>query len=85
MFSGIKAHHHFVSSEGGDDHQNSIPAESTQEEDNKPKGLGFFQRYRVCHDIIRDPKRYFNLNTLNSKEKDFDTNKAHLLEKREFL
>jgi len=43
-----------------------------EHDDNKPKGLGFFQRYRVCHDIVRDPKRYFNLNTLNSKKDDFD-------------
>lgn len=66
---GIKAHHHFVSTEDDDK-----PNESRKDEngENAPKGLGFFLRFRVCHDIIRDPERYFNLDTLNSGNNDFD-------------
>lgn len=74
-FVGIKAHHHFVSSsDDNKDDANESRNEQNEEkdEDNKPKGLGFFQRFRVCHDVIRDPKRYFNLTTLNSNGDDFD-------------
>ncbi len=74
-FKGIKAHHHFVSTTEDDQEHNS---DKNQEEkrdinaSNTPSGLGFFTRFRVCHDIIRDPNRYFNLNTLHSKNDDFD-------------
>lgn len=72
---GIKAHHHFVST-AEDDQQNNYDKNQEEKHDinanNTPSGLGFFTRFRVCHDIIRDPNRYFNLNTLHSKNDGFD-------------
>jgi len=59
---GIKSHHHFASSE----EDNAQNTNVDNEQESKPSGLGFFQRYRVCHDIVRDPSRYFHLNTIQS-------------------
>lgn len=38
----------------------------------EPKGLGFFHRFRVNHDIIRDEMRYFDFSTLDPDRDDFD-------------
>ena len=79
--SGIKAHHHFVSTEGENDDskkdtnnekKEDLETNESSNDDTKPKGHGFFHRFRVNHDIIRDPKRYFNLETLDSMKEDFD-------------
>jgi tRNA G37 N-methylase Trm5 len=87
LYKGIKSHHHFVSNNEEEEHEEGANQRENEEEggDNNtnnttkntehksgPKGLGFFQRFRVCHDIVRDPQRYFNLKTLNSNEDDFD-------------
>ena len=37
---------------------------STDTEENGGGKLGFFHRYRVNHDLINEPTRYFNLSTL---------------------
>lgn len=61
---GIKSHHHFAPTEyevndgkGGEDRG----VQSSQ-------GLGFFERYRVTHDCVRDPRRYFDVSTLDPND-----------------
>lgn len=60
---GIKSHHHFA------------PASeiTNDEEKGDPRGRhGYFERFRVSHDIVRDPQRYFNMSTLDSSKDDYD-------------
>ncbi len=57
---GIKAHHHFA---GNSD----SPAGG-----NEPSGHGFFHRFRVSHDIVRDAERYFDFTTLDPEQENFD-------------
>lgn len=61
---GIKSHHHFVkTSDDNTDTDNTDTSSS-------PSGHGYFARFRVSHDIIRDGKRFFDLSTLNSNNKE---------------
>lgn len=60
---GIKAHHHYVSSD-----VDSAPKSDEKE----PSGHGFFHRFRVSHDIIRDAERYFDFTTLDPDKEGFD-------------
>lgn len=67
---GIKSFHHFseFSESTEEQAESSEPSEhSIDHEDTKPmvQGFGFFERYRVNHDIIRDSNRYWDLNTLH--------------------
>jgi len=62
---GIKSHHHFAPA-------SKVLDGDEDDKQEKPSGHGFFYRFRVSHDIIRDAKRYFNLSTLNSEALDFD-------------
>lgn len=66
---GIKAHHHFVEKGEGNNEENQ---ESQSGEQRQPRGHGFFHRFRVNHDIIRDAKQYFNFDTLDPTKDDFD-------------
>ena len=65
---GIKSHHHFAKS--GDDNDQQQENDDTNTNNPQPTGLGYFARYRVSHDIVRDPKRYFDLSTLDSNNKE---------------
>ena len=51
--------------DGGDDGGGGVDGRS-------PSGLGFFERYRVSHDLIRGAERYFDLSTLNSGRVEYD-------------
>ena len=64
---GIKSHHHFApaSESTGEGNKEEESGDSTQ-------GFGYFERFRVSHDIVRDPERYFNMNTLDSSKDDYD-------------
>ncbi len=63
-----------IAEEVEEDRKNNLNKDDEDDDDEpkQPKGLGFFHRFRVNHDIIRDPQRYFNLHTLNSTKHDFD-------------
>ena len=43
-----------------------LAADSGDSDSDDRQGLGYFERFRVSHDIIRDPTRYFDLSTLDS-------------------
>ncbi len=58
---GIKAHHHYASSK--------VPEGAAE---NEPSGHGFFHRFRVSHDIVRDAKRYFDFTSLDPEKDNFD-------------
>ncbi|KAL7525854.1 hypothetical protein ACHAXR_001190, partial [Thalassiosira sp. AJA248-18] len=75
---GIKSWH--SSGGGGEDGSGVVDGSSGGGSGGAGGGgkLGFFQRYRVNHDLIREPQRYFNLTTLiegggdNSKQHHYD-------------
>lgn len=54
---GIKSHHHYLTTNPNNNNDNG---------DDTSNRHGFFQRYRVNHDLVRDPQRYFNLNTIST-------------------
>ena len=74
---GIKSWHN-NSSSGGSHSQDGVSASCASSADgddshetmngNAISKLGFFQRYRVNHDLVREPQRYFNLTTLLNNE-----------------
>lgn len=66
---GIKGHHHFTSSSDKNGERENINVSSDVA---KPTGFGFFQRFRVSHDVIRFPDRYFDLSTLDQNLNDYD-------------
>lgn len=68
---GIKSHHHFrittttdttTSTRTLDNDNNNLTTSSS--------GHGYFARFRVSHDIIRDAERYFNVITLDPSNVD---------------
>ena len=61
---GIKSHHHFVANDNDEIGKSKDDLGKKQ-----PSGHGFFHRFRVNHDIIRDAKRYFDFNTLDPEDK----------------
>ena len=63
---GIKSHHHFAPAEK----KSKDMAWPTATDEEERQGLGYFERYRVSHDIIRDPNRYFDISTLDPNDKD---------------
>lgn len=64
---GIKSHHHYnPNRSNGNSHNTNGNKIDNDEIQQMPSGHGFFTRYRVNHDVIRDSKRYFNLQTLIS-------------------
>jgi tRNA(Phe) wybutosine-synthesizing methylase Tyw3 len=79
---GIKAHHHFARDaenyfnatrdDAKDQQQERQDHDAAEIAPAEPSGLGFFHRFRVNHDIIRDEIRYFDLTTLDPDREDFD-------------
>jgi len=68
---GIKAHHHFANSKTDEDKDTDV--DDKDDETIRPSGHGFFNRFRVNHDIIRDAERYFNFSSLDpGQHDDFD-------------
>lgn len=63
---GIKSHHHFVSH----DNEETENSKKDTEEKQQSSGHGFFHRFRVSHDVIRDANRYFNFSTLDPEDND---------------
>jgi len=64
---GIKSHHHFVAKDNdeiGNSNEDLVKKQPTG------TGHGFFHRFRVNHDVIRDAERYFNFDTLDPEDKD---------------
>ena len=68
---GIKSWHSGGSGSGGvDSTGDGVTADNAAENDGGDDGnggakkLGFFRRYRVNHDLVREPRRYFDLTTL---------------------
>ena len=62
---GIKSHHHYATTTTTKTSSSCATKESNNNDDEQiNNGHGFFQRFRVNHDLIQNPKRYFNLNTL---------------------
>lgn len=64
---GIKSHHHFAPAS-----ENTDNGAEQEKGDDSMQGHGYFERFRVSHDIVREPKRYFNMTTLDSSKDDFD-------------
>jgi len=63
----------FEISKNGDPMNDNIIHHNEAEIFRQPSGLGFFHRFRVNHDVIRDEIRYFDLNTLDpDREDSFD-------------
>eukprot|EP00978_Attheya_sp_CCMP212_P004412 scaffold9637_cov47-Attheya_sp.AAC.3 len=62
---GIKSHHKYIPS-------NQDHAAAADNDEKESQGLGFFQRYRVNHDVIRDAQRYFNIATLDPSHEQYD-------------
>ena len=58
---GIKSHHHFAPG-------TEATADSTNDMADGRQGLGYFERFRVSHDIIRNSSRYFDLSTLDPSD-----------------
>jgi len=63
---GFKAHHHFVSN----DNEETENSKTVPEEKQQSSGHGFFHRFRVSHDVIRNANRYFDFSTLDPEDKE---------------
>mmetsp|Transcript_8411 Transcript_8411/g.12320 ORF Transcript_8411/g.12320 Transcript_8411/m.12320 type:complete len:672 (+) Transcript_8411:117-2132(+) len=76
---GIKSHHHYASAvDNNDDEDDDNAAGKEENGENMDSGKekddndgstnhnrhGFFERFRVNHDTVKDAERYFNLSTL---------------------
>lgn len=75
---GIKSHHHYAvgasagQQDNGDEERSETPQLDSDFRYQNQGGLGYFERFRVNHDVVRDANRYFDINTLDSTREDYD-------------
>eukprot|EP00930_Biecheleria_cincta_P015971 TRINITY_DN1313_c1_g1_i1.p1 TRINITY_DN1313_c1_g1~~TRINITY_DN1313_c1_g1_i1.p1 ORF type:complete len:368 (+),score=53.50 TRINITY_DN1313_c1_g1_i1:114-1217(+) len=72
---GIKSHHHFAAA-GYSQEESTLDAppvnDASTNNEAETHGLGFFERFRVSHDVVHEPARYFNLSTLDPNDAQYD-------------